>query len=289
MLVHIKKILAKAQKGRFAIGAFNTSNLEVTLGIVRAAVKKKSPVIIQISESTIRYAGLKDIVAIIKSVAETEGKNIKIAMHLDHGKDWEIIKACVLAGLSSVHCDASAYPFEKNISLTKRAAEFAHRNNVYCKGELGSLLGKEGLTVARIPKNSDKYMTDPTRVREFVSRTGIDALAISVGAMHGFFPGRENIDFKRLKKIQLAVPKIPLVLHGASGVPANQIKKAVKLCVRIINIDTDLRIAFTKKLKKTIKTSPRKSFDPRKILSHSIDAVTQAVEKIILVAGSGLK
>jgi len=286
MLVHINKILAQAQKGEFAIGAFNTSNLEVTLGIVRGAVAKKSPVIIQISEATIKYAGLKEILAIIKAVAETEGRHIDIAVHLDHGRDWGMIKACILAGLSSVHCDASAFDFEKNIFLTKRAAEFAHRHGVYCQGELGSLIGHEGLTVTDIPKDPDTYMTDPTRVAEFVRRTGIDTLAVSVGAMHGFFPGRENIDFLRLKKIHQAVPKIPLVLHGASGVPDSQVKKAVKSGVRIINIDTDLRIAFTKTLKKTIHTAPRKSFDPRKILSPSIDALAQATGKIIALAGS---
>lgn len=287
MIVHIKSILAKADKGKFGVGAFNTSNLEVTLGIVRAARKTKSPVIIQISEATIHYAGLKNIVSIIKSIAETDGKDVPIAIHLDHGKDWDLVKACIMGGLSSVHMDASAFDFEKNIRLTKRAANFAHQHGLYCQGELGSLLGKEGMTLKDMPKSHDEYMTAPDKVREFVRRTGIDTLAISVGAMHGFFPGRENIDFSRLKKIHAAAPKMPLVLHGASGVPDKQVAKAIAEGVRIINIDTDLRIAFTETLKSTVKASKKTMYDPRKILAPSIDAVADQTEKIIKIVGSG--
>lgn len=287
MIVHIKTILAKAQKNKFAVGAFNTSNLEVTLGIVRAAVKSKSPVIVQISEATIHYAGLANIVSIIKSIAETDGKNIPIAIHLDHGKDWELVKACVLGGLSSVHMDASAFDFETNIKLTKRAVEFAHARGVYAQGELGSLLGKEGMTLKDMPKNKDEYMTDPSKVKEFVQRTGINTLAISVGAMHGFFPGQEKIDFPRLAKIHQNLPKVPLVLHGASGLPDSHVVKAIGMGVRVINIDTDLRIAFTQTLKKTIKTAKPTMYDPRKVLAPSIDAVAQAAERIIKLTGSG--
>ncbi|MFA6526687.1 MAG: class II fructose-bisphosphate aldolase [Candidatus Buchananbacteria bacterium] len=287
MIVHIKSILAKADKGKFGVGAFNTSNLEVTLGIVRAAKKTKSPVIVQISESTIHYAGLNNIVAIIKSIAETDGKDVPIAIHLDHGKDWDLVKQCVMGGLSSVHMDASAFGFEENISLTKRAAIFAHQHGVYCQGELGSLLGKEGMTLKDMPKNHDEYMTDPAKVKEFVKRTGIDTLAISVGAMHGFFPGQEKVDFPRLEKIHQAVPNMPLVLHGASGLPDSHVIKAITQGVRIINIDTDLRIAFTETLKSTIKVSKKTMYDPRKILAPSIDAVADQTEKIIRLTGSG--
>lgn len=289
MIVHIKTILAKAQKNKFAVGAFNTSNLEVTLGIVRSAVKTKSPVIVQISEATIHYAGLANIVSIIKSVAETDGKSIPIAIHLDHGKDYDLVKACILGGLSSVHMDASAYDFETNIKLTKKATEFAHSHGVFAQGELGSLLGKEGMTLSDMPKNKDEYMTDPDKVKEFVKRTGIDTLAISVGAMHGFFPGQEKIDFPRLTKINNNLPKMPLVLHGASGLPDSHVVKAIGLGVRIINIDTDLRIAFTETLKKTIKTAKPTMYDPRKVLAPSVEAVTVAVDKIIKLTGSGAK
>jgi len=289
MIVHIKSILAKADKGGFAVGAFNTSNLEVTLGIVRAAKKTKSPVIIQISEATIHYAGLKNIVNLVKSVAETDGRNVPIAIHLDHGKDYDLVKDCVLAGLSSVHLDASASDFEKNIKLTKRAAIFAHKHGVYAQGELGSLLGKEGLALEELPENRTECMTDPAKVKEFARRTSIDTLAISVGAMHGFFPGKEKIDFSRLVKIHQALPKMPLVLHGASGLPDNHVRKAIGLGVRIINIDTDLRIAFTETLKKTINAASLKSYDPRKILTPSIEAVAKQTEKIIGLTGRPLK
>lgn len=289
MIVHIKSILAKAGKGKFAVGAFNTSNLEVTLGIVRAAAKTGSPVIIQISEATIRYAGLKNIVSLINSIAETDGKGVPIAIHLDHGKDFDLVKECVLAGLSSVHLDASAYDFRKNIRLTKQAAVFAHARGAYCQGELGSLLGKEGMSLSELPENKEEYMTNPAKVKEFAAQTGIDSLAISVGAMHGFFPGREKIDFPRLIKIHAALPKMPLVLHGASGLPDSHIARAVAQGVRVINIDTDLRIAFTKTLKSTLKAAKPTMYDPRKILAPSIDSVAQAAEKIIRLAGSGKK
>ena len=287
MIVHIKTILAKAEKGKFGVGAFNTSNLEVTLGIVRAAKKAKSPVIIQISESTIRYAGLKNIVNLIKSIAETDGKDVPIAIHLDHGKDWDIVKACIMGGLSSVHMDASAFDFETNVKLTKRAAILAHKRGLFCQGELGSLLGKEGMSFKDIPKNKDEYMTDPAKAAEFAKRTGINTLAVAVGAMHGYFPGHENIDFARLEKIHQAVPKMPLVLHGGSGVPDGQVAKSISRGVRIINIDTDLRIAFTETLKATIRKADKAMYDPRKILAPSIDSVAAQTEKIIRVVGSG--
>ena len=228
MLVHIKKVLEIANKKKIAVGAFNTANLETTLGIVRAAAKAKSPIIIQVSESTIHYAGLENIFAIIRSVAETDGKKVPIAVHLDHGKDYDLVKACVDIGFSSVHMDASSFPFEQNIRLTKRAADYGHARGAFVQGEVGSLIGKEGSTVAAIPKDKDEYMTDPAKAAEFVRRTGVNTLAISVGAMHGFFPGREKIDVARLKKIHAAVPKTPLVLHGASGLPDKDISLAPK-------------------------------------------------------------
>ena len=284
MLVHIKKILDIANKKKIAVGAFNTANLETTLGIIRAAAKTKSPIIIQVSESTIHYAGLENIFAIIKSVAETDGKNVPIAVHLDHGKDYDLVKACVDIGFSSVHMDASSFPFEENVRLTKRAADYGHKRGAYVQGELGSLIGKEGSTVAEIPKDKDEYMTDPGRAAEFVKKTDVDTLAISVGAMHGFFPGREKIDSARLKKIHAAVPRMPLVLHGASGLPDRDISQAPKYGVRIVNIDTDLRIAYTETLRRTLAKWPKKSYDPRKILAPSIEAVSLAAEKIIKLA-----
>ena len=284
MLVHIKQILAYANKKKIAIGAFNTANLETTLGIVRGAAALKSPIIIQVSEATIHYAGLENIFAIIKTVAATEGRRIPIAVHLDHGKDYELLKACIAAGFSSVHMDASSFPFEENVRLTKRAADYGHQRGVWVQGELGSLIGKEGTTVAEIPRDKNEYMTNPDKAAEFVKKTGVNTLAISVGAMHGFFPGREKIDVPRLKKIQAVVPHTPLVLHGASGLPDSNIVLAPKHGVRIVNIDTDLRIAYTETLRRTLAKWPKKSYDPRKILAPSIEAVALATQKIIKLA-----
>lgn len=287
MIVHIKKIIAQAQKGGFAVGAFNTSNLEVTLGIIRGAVKRQSPVIIQISESTIKYAGLKNIVELINLLATTDGKNIPIAIHLDHGKDFELVKECVRAGISSVHMDASEFPFEENIAKTKKAVAYAHKFGAYCQAELGAMIGKEGMTKIVVPKNADEYMTNPAQVKDFVARTGVDTLAVSVGTLHGHFEGKEKIDLPRVKKIHQEIPKTPLVLHGASGSVASDVVASIKSGIRIINIDTDLRIAFTKTLRSTLKTLPKTFYDPRKVLAPSIEAVSLMTEEKIGIFGSG--
>lgn len=287
MLVHIKTIISKAQKGGYAVGAFNTSNLEVTLGIIRGAVAKKSPVIIQVSESTIKYAGLKMIANMVQTLANNEAKDVPIALHLDHGKSFRSVSECVRAGFSSVHIDASDLPFEENIALTKQAVDYAHRYGVWAQAELGSMIGKEGMTALDIPKDPDSYMTDPSKAKEFVKRTNVDTLAISVGTMHGYFKGKEKIDFPRLEKISKEIPKMPLVLHGASGLINGDVSGAIKLGVRIINIDTDLRIAFTETLRQTLKDTPKGFYDPRKILTPSIEAVQKRVEEEIEVFGSG--
>jgi fructose-bisphosphate aldolase, class II len=286
MLVHIKTIVSKAQKGGYAVGAFNTSNLEVTLGIIRGAVAKKSPVIIQVSESTIKYAGLKMITNMVQTLANNEAKDVPIALHLDHGKSFRSVSECVRAGFSSVHIDASDLPFEENVSLTKQAVDYAHRYGVWAQAELGSMIGKEGMTTLEIPKDPDSFMTDPSKVKEFIKRTNVDTLAISVGTMHGYFKGKEKIDFPRLEKINREIPKMPLVLHGASGLINNDVSGSIKLGVRIINIDTDLRIAFTETLRQTLKQTPKGFYDPRKILSPSIEAIATRVEEQIEVFGS---
>ncbi|MFA4871923.1 MAG: class II fructose-bisphosphate aldolase [Patescibacteria group bacterium] len=286
MIVHIKEIIKKAQKGNYAIGAFNTINLETTIGILRAAQKMKSPVIIQISPRTIEYAGLETIMGIIENVARAEAKNIPIAVHLDHGKSFEIVKQCVDAGFSSVHLDASEFDFEKNMALTKKAVDYAHRHGVWAQGELGRLFGQEGLIRVILPKNPDEYMTDPAKAKEFVQKTGVDTLAVSIGAMHGHFTGQEKIDFNRLTEIIKKV-KNPLVLHGGSGVKTAEIRKAIKLGIRIINLDTDLRLAFTTTLRQTLRKIDG-SHDPRKILAPSIEAVEKTVETKIKILG-GLK
>lgn len=284
MIVHIKEILKKYPRGKRALGAFNTYNLESTLGILRAAKAKKTPVIIQISEATIKYAGLKTILAIIETAAEKEAKDIPIAVHLDHGQSFEIVSECVKEGVSSVHMDGSALPFKKNAALTKKAAAFCHRRGVWVQGELGALPGKEGMTKVKIPKDPGLYLTDPVQAEKFVKLTGVDALAVSVGTLHGRFVGREKVDLARIKQIARRVKK-PLVLHGASGVSDLRLGKAIKAGISIINIDTDLRIAFTRTLKRTLQKE-LSFYDPRKILSPSALSLQKAVEKKITVFNS---
>ncbi|MFA6422241.1 MAG: class II fructose-bisphosphate aldolase [Candidatus Buchananbacteria bacterium] len=288
MLVHINKIVPQARKKKVAIGAFNTSNLEMTLAIARAAVIAKSPIIIQTSESTIKYAGLKTIFAIIKNIAETEAKSIPVAIHLDHGKDLDLIKECIAVGYSSVHCDASEFSFEKNISLTKKVVGFAHKRGSWVQGELGGFAGKEGMSASGLPKNLDSFFTDPSKVKEYIVKTGIDTLAVSVGTIHGSFKGKEKIHFHLLEQIN-KLAKIPLVLHGASGTDPEEIKQAIKLGATIINIDTDVRVAFTKALQQTL-SSKIIFYDPRKILAPATEAASQEViNKIKLFRSSLVK
>lgn len=275
MLTHVKNVVAAASRKKTAVGAFNTYNLESTLAIIRAVAASQSPAIIQISEATIDYAGLTTILEMIKTIDARENKKVPLAIHLDHGKTFEIVARCLQAGLTSVHLDGSALDYQSNLALTKRAAVLGHRYGAWVQGELGALFGKEGLTSVKVPKNPDLYMTDPALAAQFVKETGINTLAVSVGTMHGNFSGREKIDFNRLAKISKSV-KIPLVLHGGSGVNPAQIKRAISGGIRIINIDTDLRIAFTKTLAVTLKKKIT-FYDPRKILCPALLAVEKEV------------
>lgn len=276
MLTHIKNVIAFANRRKIAVGAFNTYNLESTLAIVRAVAASKSPAIIQISEATIDYAGLETIIEMIKTIDSRENKDIPLAIHLDHGKNFEVVARCLKAGLTSVHMDGSELPYEMNLSLTKIAVDLGRRYGAWVQGELGSLFGKEGLTKVKVPKDHNLYMTDPAQAAQFVKKTGVNTLAISVGTMHGNFSGREKIDFSRLAKIKKSV-KIPLVLHGGSGVSSQEIKRAIGNGIRIINIDTNLRIVFTKTLAKTLRRKIT-FYDPRKILCPAMGAVQKEVQ-----------
>lgn len=283
MLVALKQIIKKAEAGHYAVGAFNTSNLEITLAVVRAAWHKKSPVILQTSESSLRYSSPEVIAGIIRNVAETIGAKVPIAIHLDHGHDLKIIKKCLDLGYSSVHMDASEKDWASNVRLSKKAAQLAHRYGAWLQAELGSILGKEGLVKLDTGEiNIRDIMTDPQQARNFVKLTGLDILAVSVGTWHGSFRGREKVDQSRLKKIRTLTGK-PLVLHGGSGLAAGVYRRAIQNGVRIINIDTDLRLAFKKALDLT---KDPDLIDPRKILEPAVVAMQARVEKIMDVFGS---
>ena len=288
MIVSIKQILKKAQAKGYAVGAFNTSNLEITLAIVRAAVKTKSPAIIQTSESAIKYSNIETIFGIISNLANTIGKKVPIAIHLDHGKDMAIIKDCLRVGYNSVHMDASEKDFATNVRLSSQVVKLAHKKGVAVQAELGSILGKEGLVKLETGEiNMKDLMTDPVQAEEFVSRTKMDTLAVSVGTIHGSFKGIERVDQVRLQKIASLV-KIPLVLHGGSGLNAKTYKQAIKNGITAINIDTNLRLAFKKALAKSIGVKSD-MIDPRKILKPSTEAVEQEVIKMIKIFGSNNK
>ncbi len=284
MLVHIRELLQDARKNGYALGAFNIENLETTLGVVRAAVKQHSPVILQVSETSIEYAGLKTITGIVQTIASMETGDVPIALHLDHGKSFRSVAECVRAGFSSIMMDASDLPVMENVLLTKQAVDYAHRSSVYVQGELGIVKGLEEVST----EERKKLMTDPDEAHDFIAKTGVDTLAVAVGNVHGIIKmqkGNPGLDLGRLEKIHAAIPETPLVLHGASGLPREQIAKGIALGITIINIDTEIRLAFTKSLKETFVREPDE-FDPREVLKPSIDAIQGVVEEKIQVFGS---
>lgn len=291
MLVHIGKIIHKRMLGKYAIPAFNTQDLETTQGIIRAAVAQKSPVILQTSVGALEYAGIETLVGIMKS--EARSADVPIALHLDHCKDFKIIKKVIDLGFTSVMIDTSHLPFKENIKATKEVVAYAHKCGVWVQAELGRLLGSEDWQKVGA---GDDLMTDPIDAAKFVTETRINTLAVAVGSLHGIPINpktlvirktlKEHIDLERLLEIHRLV-KIPLVVHGASGVPDNQLKAAIKLGVAIFNIDTDLRVAFNKALRSNLQKHPE-IFDPRKILHPATDALQKVAEdkiKVLDVAG----
>jgi len=223
MLVTNKEVQSDATANGYAVGAFNISNLETVLAITEAADEEKSPVIIAVSESTIKYAGLDFIIPMVKTAAKKT--SVPMTLHLDHGADLEICSKCINAGFTSVMIDGSHLNFEENISLTKSVVDFAHPKGVSVEAELGRLAGVEETTV----EEKDAILTDPDAVKEFVERTGVDALAVAIGTSHGAykFKAEPKLDFERLKDIRKK-SDVLLVLHGASGVPAEIVEKANK-------------------------------------------------------------
>lgn len=279
MLVTGKDILAHADKEGYAVGAFNINNMEIIQSIVNAAVELDSPVILQASQGAIKYAGIEFITSLGKLVAETY--HIPIALHLDHGTDFEEIMKCIRYGFSSVMIDASKYPLDENIRITKEIVRIAHSVGVSVEAELGKLGGVEEHIIV---SQDEAIYTDPEEARIFVEETGIDSLAIAVGTAHGVYKGEPKIDFDRIAKIDSLVD-VPLVLHGSSGVPYSTLEKAVQLGIRKINIDTDIRSSFAKAIGSFVNANPNE-IDPRKILGPAREAMTEVVKEKIKVFGS---
>ena len=293
MLVNNKKLLLPAREKGYAVGAFNIQNLESLQAVVEAAIEEKSPVIVAVTPSSIKYGGLAYLTKIVKTAAKSSP--VPMSLHLDHGKDFETISKCIEAGFTSVMIDGSFLKFEENIALTRRVVDLAQPKGVSVEAELGRLAGIEESTV----EEREAVLTDPDAAKEFVERTNVDALAIAIGTSHGAykFKGAAKLDFERLKHIREKV-KVPLVLHGASsvpkwivekatkygaelagakGIPEEHIKKAISLGISKINIDTDLRLAFTATIREVLTTKP-KEFDPRKILGPAKEAMKKVVK-----------
>ena len=286
MLVHIGKLIHKKMLGKYALPAFNTQDLETTQGIIRAAEKQKAPVIIQTSVGALEYAGVEELVTLIKTSARNA--KVPIALHQDHCHDFNLIKKLIDLGYSSVMIDASHLPYKENLKLTKQVVSYAHKRGVWVQAELGRILGNEDWQNV---KTGEDLMTDPDQAVEFVAKTGIDTLAVAVGSMHGIPVDprikkvlttlKEHIDLNRLAEIRKKV-KVPLVVHGASGVPDGQLKSAIKMGVAVFNIDTDLRVAFNKALRNNLKNNPQ-IYDPRKLLAPATEALQKVAEHKIKV------
>ena len=293
-LVTTKSMFEKSMKEHFAIGAFNVNNMEFIQGIVDAASEASSPVILQVSSSAIKYARMNYLKKMVE--AAVEETNIPIALHLDHGPDFETCKACIDAGFTSVMIDGSKYDFEENVALTKKVVDYAHSKGVVVEAELGKLAGiEDDVNVA----DDDARYTDPEQAREFVERTGCDSLAIAIGTSHGAykFKGDANLRFDILQKVKEKLPNTPIVLHGAStvipelvdmcnnnggnipgakGCPDEMLKKAGELGVSKINVDTDLRLAMTGCIRKVFNEEPS-VFDPRKYLGVAREEIKKTV------------
>ncbi len=304
-LVTTKKMFEKSMKEGFAIGAFNVNNMEIIQGIMDAAAEAKSPVILQASSSAIKYARINYLMKMVEAAVE-EHPEVPVAIHLDHGPDFETAKMCIDAGFTSVMIDGSKYDFEENVALTKKVVDYAHEKGVVVEAELGKLAGiEDDVNVAA----SDAMYTDPDQAKEFVERTGCDSLAIAIGTSHGAykFKGEAKLRFDILAKIKEKIPNTPIVLHGAStvipelvetcnkyggdipgakGVPDEILHEASISGVSKINVDTDLRLAMTAAIRKVLAEEPN-VFDPRKYLTPARDLIKETVKhKMVDVFGS---
>ncbi len=302
MFANTLQLLRKAQKGKYAIGHFNINNMEIAQAVVQGALKQRAPVILATSQGALKYAGL-DYLFEIAQVASSA--KVPVAFHLDHGTDLDIIRKCIKKGYSSVMFDGSHLPYKKNLQITKKIAQLAHRHGISVEAELGTIGGAEDEIKAR-----KIIYTNKDQAKEFVKATGCDALAVAIGTSHGAykFAGKAALRFDILEEIRKEV-KVPLVLHGGSQVPRSfvqmaqkygaklhgmrgiapsQLKRAIKLGITKINSDTDIRIAFDAGVRKVISSQP-KEFDPRHILKSARKTMQQVVEHHITLFGSSGK
>ncbi len=308
-LVTTTKMFEDAYKGGYAIGAFNVNNMEIIQGIVGAAKALNAPVILQVSKGARAYANHKYLVKLVEAAVEETG--LPIALHLDHGPDFETCKSCIDGGFTSVMIDGSHLPYEENVALTKKVVDYAHAHGCVVEGELGQLAGVEDDVQV---SEEDASYTNPEQVYDFVTRTGVDSLAIAIGTSHGAFkfkPGQKpQLRFDILEEIEAKLPGFPIVLHGASsvvpeyveminayggempdaiGIPEDMLRQSAKMAVCKINVDSDLRLALTASVRKHLVENPT-HFDPRQYLTPARAAIQSIVEhKIDTVLGCGGK
>ncbi len=304
MLVTNKDLMVPARKNGYAIPALNVQNLESLKAVAEAAQEEKSPVILAISPSVIKYSGMPYIVGLAKTA--TSVSSVPMSIHLDHGEDFETAAKCIEAGFTSIMIDGSFLKYEENVAVTKKVVAIAKPKGVSIEAELGKLAGVEERSV----EEKEAILTDPDNARDFVERTGVDALAVAIGTSHGAykFKSESRLDIERLEKISQKV-SVPLVLHGASsvpqslieratkygaeltnakGIPEGEIRKAISLGIAKVNVDTDLRLAFTGSVREVLATSP-KEFDPRKILGPAREAMKQVAKSKMQLFGSSGK
>jgi fructose-bisphosphate aldolase class II len=303
-LVTNRELLQAAYHGGYAVGAFNINNLEFLTAIAAAATEERSPVIVAVSEGAIKYAGFDVLVGMVRTVASRAP--VPMSLHLDHGKDPAVLMQCIEGGFTSVMIDASEKEFSENVRATKSVVDMAAKRGISVEAELGRLAGIEDIVSVA---ERDAVLTDPSKAAEFVRRTGVDSLAVSIGTSHGAykFKGESVLAIDRVKEIRERTG-IPLVLHGASGVsqetvskaarygavlgkpagvPDASIREAIKFGVAKVNIDTDMRLAFMASLRETLSTKTGE-FDPRKILGPARDAIKDVVRgKMRLFGSSG--
>ena len=308
-LVTTKEMFAKAYEGKYSIGSFNINNMEIIQGVVEACKKQNSAVILQVSKSALKYAHPLYLTKMVEAAVEETG--LDIALHLDHGPDFETCKACIEAGFTSVMFDGSHFDYEENVAKTKEIVDYAHERGVVVEAELGKLAGVED--EVNVAAGNATY-TDPDQAVDFVKRTGVDSLAVAIGTSHGAykFKGEAKLDFDRLQliteKLEAAgFRNYPIVLHGASsvdqnavatcneyggqikgakGIPVEMLRKASSMAVCKINMDTDIRLAMTAAVRKSLSEKPE-AFDPRGYLGEGRNDIEAMVEgKILNVLGS---
>ena len=308
-LVTSTEMLKKAYEGGYAVGAFNVNNMEIVQAITEAAKEENAPIILQVSAGARKYAKHIYLVKLVEAAVADTG--VPITLHLDHGADFEICKSCIDGGFTSVMIDGSHYAFEDNVALARQVVEYAHPRGVVVEAELGRLAGIEDAVNVT---DEDAQFTNPAEVEEFVTRTGVDSLAIAIGTSHGaykFKPGQKpQLRFDILEEVGRRLPGFPIVLHGASsvipefveminqhggkmpgakGVPEDMLRKAATMAVCKINIDSDLRLAMTGTIRKTFAEHPEE-FDPRKYLGPARDAIRELVRhKLVHVLGCNNK